>query len=277
MKFIAVPSLSPPPPGAGDPLAALEMTRLALWKMYNQSNGGSTNGNDRMPPVSLPSLPTELLAQHAANAAAKQAEKRKLHDVDDDVSKDRVSPVVDDVDGGSSRLMPTPPPPPPPSSQQPAAKRNRHEDDDNAGSDVEVERISSSGGGGRRQQQEEAEELARKAACGLLPGANIKITSRGVYIGLLQYTLKVLYPHSLFSQHPSLVLPFPHALVWTIIVLLFSGDSSSNGVDGSLVVSMEINGTSYQGVLFAQQPGSNSAKNGGDGDSSSIQERRPVS
>ena len=36
-------------------------------------------------------------------------------------------------------------------------------------------------------------------------------------------------------------------------LILFSGDSrNGGGVDGSLVVSMEINGTAYQGVLFAQ-------------------------
>ena len=77
------PPLSPPlpptsassGPPSGDHLAALEMTRLALWKMYNQTNGkaaGGGNGEPILPPVSLPSLPalpSELLAQHAAQAA----------------------------------------------------------------------------------------------------------------------------------------------------------------------------------------------------------------
>ena len=45
-----------------------------------------------------------------------------------------------------------------------------------------------------------------------------------------------------------------------IIVSFISGDARNGGggVDSSLVVSMEINGTAYQGVLFAQP-----ARNGG--------------
>ena len=67
-----------PMPGQ-DPISALEMTRLALWKMYNQStehtNGGSTGGGGalKMPniPVSLPSLPPGLQSA-AADLIAQQ-------------------------------------------------------------------------------------------------------------------------------------------------------------------------------------------------------------
>ena len=68
-----------PMPGQ-DPISALEMTRLALWKMYNQStehtNGGSAGGGGgalKMPniPVSLPSLPPGLQSA-AADLIAQQ-------------------------------------------------------------------------------------------------------------------------------------------------------------------------------------------------------------
>ena len=70
-----------------DPISALEMTRLALWKMYNQSAGGDGGGNPagagtngtgalKMPniPVSLPNLPG---LQSAAADLLQQAQQDK--------------------------------------------------------------------------------------------------------------------------------------------------------------------------------------------------------
>ena len=184
------------------------MTRLALWKMYNQTNGGKAANGDPplMPPVSLPNLPalpSELLAQHAAQAAAAaQAEKslnqqlaserkRVLEKLSADdgggvegAADARVSPVACDEDDAEERRTASPPQP----------KRMRGDED---GEETEDEEVAVGGGGadrGRRveggggledDEEEsgrrggEAEELARKAAVGLLPGANIKITSRG--------------------------------------------------------------------------------------------------
>ena len=45
-------------------------------------------------------------------------------------------------------------------------------------------------------------------------------------------------------------------------IMNISGDArNGSGVDGSLVVSMEINGTSYQGVLFAQTTAKRASSN----------------
>ena len=220
-------------PPSGDHLAALEMTRLALWKMYNQTNGkaggGAGNGEPPiLPPVSLPSLPalpSELLAQHAAQAAqaaqqaaaAAQAEKslnqqlaserkrvlEKLAEDDTggdavrissrdngDDSGQRSPPAADEIvcdDDAEERRTMSPPPP----------KRARGDEEE----ETEEEEVAVGGGGGsigavadhRRvedgldeedeesRQRMDAEELAKKAAIGLLPGANIKITSRGTF------------------------------------------------------------------------------------------------
>ena len=193
------------------------MTRLALWKMYNQTNGkaaaGGGNGEPILPPVSLPSLPalpSELLAQHAAQAAqaalqaaaAAQAEKslnqqlaserkrvlEKLAEDDTGATdvrmggKDGQSPpaakeITCDDDAEVGRTMSPPPP-----------KRARGEEDDEG--EVEDEEVAVGDHRPRGEdgldeedvesrQRSDAEELARKAAVGLLPGANIKITSRG--------------------------------------------------------------------------------------------------
>ena len=193
------------------------MTRLALWKMYNQTNGkaagGGGNGEPILPPVSLPSLPalpSELLAQHAAQAAqaaqqaaaAAQAEKslnqqlaserkrvlEKLAEDDTGAAdvrmggKDGESPpaakeITCDDDAEVGRTMSPPPP-----------KRARGEEDDEG--EAEDEEVAVGDHRPRvedgldeedveSRQRSDAEELARKAAVGLLPGANIKITSRG--------------------------------------------------------------------------------------------------
>ena len=214
------PTSSGPP--SGDHLAALEMTRLALWKMYNQTNGKAVGGNGEpiLPPVSLPNLPalpSELLAQHAAQAAqaaqqaaaSAQAEKslnqqlaserkRVLEKLAEDETDVRINARVGGDDGGESpsaaaeivcdddveeRRTMSPPPP----------KRARGDEDE----ETEEEEVAVGGGGSgigadhRRvedgldeddeesRQRMDAEELAKKAAIGLLPGANIKITSRG--------------------------------------------------------------------------------------------------
>ena len=227
LPFSAPPPLSPPlpptsagsGPPSGDHLAALEMTRLALWKMYNQTNGkaaaGGGNGEPILPPVSLPSLPalpSELLAQHAAQAAqaAQQAaaaahaekslnqqlaseRKRVLEKLAEDDTgadvrmggKDGESPpaakeMACDDDAEVGRTMSPPPP-----------KRARgEEDDEGEAEDEEVavgdhrprveDGLDEEDVEGR--QRRDAEELARKAAVGLLPGANIKITSRGTLV-----------------------------------------------------------------------------------------------
>ena len=75
----------PNPAGGQDPLSALEMTRLALWKMYNQGQGqgpdtsgspGNPGGALKMPniPVSLPNLPG---LQSAAADLLQQAQQDK--------------------------------------------------------------------------------------------------------------------------------------------------------------------------------------------------------
>ena len=74
----------PNPAGGQDPLSALEMTRLALWKMYNQGQGPDTSGSPggnpggalKMPniPVSLPNLPG---LQSAAADLLQQAQQDK--------------------------------------------------------------------------------------------------------------------------------------------------------------------------------------------------------
>ena len=65
MRMDARLHLQPPPPGQRsppglptgpqDPLAAFEMTRLALLKMYNQREG--MGGEGIRPPMSLPNMP----------------------------------------------------------------------------------------------------------------------------------------------------------------------------------------------------------------------------
>jgi hypothetical protein len=84
----------------------------------------------------------------------------------------------------------------------------------------------------RSRDSEDCDEVSspKKAHHTLgLPGANIKIASRGTLLHILNAFGVVFLTHFL---------------------LLLAGDGR-NG-DSSLVVSLEINGTTYQGVLFAQ-------------------------
>ena len=61
--MLATPAALPPgqrsppglPTGPQDPLAAFEMTRLALLKMYNQKEG--MGGEGVRPPLPLPNMP----------------------------------------------------------------------------------------------------------------------------------------------------------------------------------------------------------------------------
>lgn len=55
-----LPPLSPPQkhsPGAPDPIAALEMTRMALWKLYQQ---GAQGGQSQLPPF-MQNIPLDFL------------------------------------------------------------------------------------------------------------------------------------------------------------------------------------------------------------------------
>lgn len=189
------------PPGkngsATDPLAAFEMTRLAtLWKMYSQTNGPATNGlGGHGAPVSLPSLPslpTDMFAHHQDKAAAaaglnlhlmerqkaleeaaaakKEAETKEDHeettiepvDEDDDVrvrshnDEDKRSDVVR-VNGNSNDA-----------SQDSRKRRHSAVSNDDEVSPLEV--VDTTG---------DCTPKKRSLNTVSMPGANIKISSRG--------------------------------------------------------------------------------------------------
>jgi len=196
-------SHSPANGGPHDPMSAIEMTRLALLKMYGAS-----------PPVSLPNLPPlpglpadilqqaqqqqekamnlHLQQQKSAEDFAsrvRESERLKTSDADDEeeavetAEDEEPEPVVKKSSENHTSILENE------NSLSPIPSKKRHRSND---SDDEVE-VSSP----KKQQ-----------TLGL-PGVNIKMANRG---------------------------------------------DGRNG-DSSLVVSLEINGTTYQGVLFAQ-PGS---------------------
>lgn len=209
--------------GHGDPLSAVEMTRLALLKMYGAAPP-ATGGLPNLPP--LPGLPADILQQaqqqqdkalnlhlqrqmEAANEAAKEVRLRGEEDDDDDNTKEAVEEdeeeeevLIEKSDGASVQNSLSPPPTQPTTVGSGGVHHNttgllhsglsskkRHRSNDS----IEAEEVSS------------PKKPTHNNPLGL-PGANIKIASRG---------------------------------------------DGRNG-DSSLVVSLEINGTTYQGVLFAQ-------------------------
>jgi hypothetical protein len=75
-------SLSPPHPGGSNPLSALEMTRLALFKMYNQQAAAAGGGGGPgLPPPSSVSpgfdVGRAVAEQHARAALAAAAAREK--------------------------------------------------------------------------------------------------------------------------------------------------------------------------------------------------------
>eukprot|EP00096_Caligus_rogercresseyi_P016865 TRINITY_DN995_c0_g1_i2.p1 TRINITY_DN995_c0_g1~~TRINITY_DN995_c0_g1_i2.p1 ORF type:complete len:540 (+),score=192.75 TRINITY_DN995_c0_g1_i2:142-1761(+) len=222
-------SISPPSngpgaggfPGAQDPLSALEMTRLALWKMYNSGGDfsrvpGHMNHHQHHENGSGSS-------SAAVAAAIKHSHKRPSED-----REMSSSPKRPHTGGGGASSLSAP------DVESPSSRLHPHAQEEEKSSNADSAAQARVGGGhhhnGSSEEQtslpgedrhevdeedEEEEEIEvrdspRKQITHLnnLPGANIKIASRG--------------------------------------------DGKSK--DSSLVVSMEINGISYQGVLFAQIP-----------------------
>ena len=197
------------PPGAGapgqDPISALEMTRLALWKMYNQADL-------KMPvPVSLPNLPglqsaaADLLQAHqdkalnlqiaerqkaVMEAAAKGAKRQ--NDANDNETTEGKDEVVITRRQASS--------PSPRDTESPRRIRTREEMEDILqgeeeildGEDDEDGASSLSPPPSKRPHREGDDEVIREngspvkkvpkrtmESLNSLPGANIKIASRG--------------------------------------------------------------------------------------------------
>jgi len=194
-------SSPPPPPGSQDQLAAFEMTRLALLKMYNQSRGMS--GDQPRPPISLANLPLppdmpgfyqenimderkralgELLRKEEEEKIIKMEIDRKNmeehernHQRELELKRERLCEDMEDEE--EEDVSP------------PLSKRSHHSDHIEDDSEVTV----------MNETTERRQEVIHP---GTLPCTNIKITTRG------------------------------------------------EGQESCLVVSMELNGLNYQGILF---------------------------
>ncbi len=214
MKKISCPfsgSRSPPLPGIptsvngsvggngnNDPLSALEMTRLALWKMYNAnpamaaaaaaatsaptSTTGppTTSGIDHlkltpppgMPPVSLPSLPSlpsELFggpdkAQLSLRQLAEKHRKSSTDGDNDEEDKENARTRLEPTDGDSKDAE----------DVDDATRRKRNGDRSTSSSPQPPAKRALLKNNGHDDEVDEPKDIS-----GLLPGANIKITSRG--------------------------------------------------------------------------------------------------
>ncbi|CAB4058831.1 Protein dead ringer,AT-rich interactive domain-containing protein 3A,AT-rich interactive domain-containing protein 3B,Protein dead ringer homolog,AT-rich interactive domain-containing protein 3C,AT-rich interactive domain-containing protein cfi-1 [Lepeophtheirus salmonis] len=189
-------SISPPSnfPGAQDPMSALEMTRLALWKMYNQSGDFQCppslpqDFEDKKRTSSHPETPERLTNGHKRLSEDREisSSPKRVH-TEEDRPSSRVLSIPEEEE--EEELVETQP--------RLTAEDEAMSEEKKRGGRVNVE----------EEEEIEVRESPRKVqSLNQLPGANIKIASRG--------------------------------------------DGKSK--DSSLVVSMEINGISYQGVLFAQ-------------------------
>ena len=229
-----IPSVSASSPGGHngvpqDPLSALEMTRLALWKMYNQAGGaaglpGGLHGLSGMPGdmMALSHHHHDKFAEHrqrmleAAQAARDESDNEdKCDDVDIADTKDDVASDKDSDDERharrSSRIEP--PPQTPPEIRASRAEILEGEEDveeeleeeeavddvrrlngSSVGSKVDnVENVDFSTSASpaakkRRRSDDDVEDdpnlemtsPRKMTSMGLgIPGANIKISSRG--------------------------------------------------------------------------------------------------
>ena len=223
----------------GNPLSALEMTRLALFKMYNQqaaaaSGGGGgpigPGGPGGAPQVDVGRAMAEQQARAALAAAAARENDNKenaavgvnhqghrRHGPQDnnlDVAEDDAPATAAAEVGGVAASKMAAPRDDEASCSPPPMKRER--------------RVS-------RPSEERRRTYARSPVGNSGVGANIRISSRGK------------------STRRRSTKPCPLSLLF----LPFPGDSG----DSSLVVSLEINSVMYQGVLFAQ-PKSDKAASG---------------
>ena len=207
-----------------DPLSALEMTRLALWKMYNQA-GGAAGIPGGLP--GLPGLPGDLMGMGGHNHQDKFAEHRQrmfeaaqaARDESDNEDKCDEVDIADPKDGTASdkdtdderlaRRRPALPQTPPEIRASRAEILDGEEDPEDELEEedivedvrrlngdavvvgpVEFSSNSSPSAKKRRRSDDDAEEdpnlemtSPRKVtSMGLgIPGANIKISSRGIF------------------------------------------------------------------------------------------------
>ena len=162
--------------GHGDPLSAIEMTRLALLKMYGAAPPPA--GLPNLPP--LPGLPADILQQaqrqqdkalnlhlqrqmEADNEAAKEDRLRGEEDDTKEAVEDEEEEevLIEKSDGASVQNSLSPPPNPSAGLHSGSKKRHRSNDS------IEAEEVSSP------KKPNHNNPLG-------LPGANIKIASRGM-------------------------------------------------------------------------------------------------
>jgi len=196
---------SPPglPTGPQDPLAAFEMTRLALLKMYNQREG--MGGEGIRPPMSLPNmpLPPDMAGLHQDKALNLHVEMRRREEEmrrkDEEHSmkmEEREKKDADEREQEREKAM----------RREMELKRerlvgDREEEREEGVSPPPSKRPNTGEGGEERREVQGLTGLTLPQGINL-PGTNIKITSRG------------------------------------------------EGEGSSLFVSMELNGLTYQGILF---------------------------
>ena len=182
-KLMFTISASRSPPMSNDQMAVVEMTRLALWKMYNNNSGPNSPTPDQLgrlapqPPVSLPSIPHEIFGKHMNSEKDEDKENREDEEEEEEIEpaasgEERNAKNAGDENNGSL----TPPP-----AKRPLLSGSNggvdNEDEENRGvmmsadnnlADVNRKR---SHNGSRKDMSADA----------IMPGANIKITNRGIY------------------------------------------------------------------------------------------------
>ena len=222
---------------SGNPLSALEMTRLALFKMYNQQAAAASGGGGPIgpggpggaPPVDVGWAMAEQQARAALAAAAARGENDNKENAAVGVNHQghrRPGPQDNNIDVADDASPATPE-----LGAMVADKGPAPRDDEASCSPPPMK---------RERRMSRVSEERRRTAHTRSPvgnsggGANIKISSRGSdQMG--SDTLLNTDPHQVA---PCSIFPLP----------FIPGDSG----DSSLVVSLEINSVMYQGVLFAQ-------------------------
>jgi len=204
---------SPPglPTGPQDPLAAFEMTRLALLKMYNQREGMGAEGI--RPPMPLPNmpLPPDIAGLHQDKALNLHVEMRRREE------------EMRRKDEEHSLKMEE--------REKKEAEEREQEREKNIRREMELKRERLVGAAGEDADREEG--VSPPPSKRPHPGEEVRTEGRGEVQGLTGLTL-----------------PQGVNLPGTNIKITSRGE----GEGSSLFVSMELNGLTYQGILFQKGP-----------------------
>ena len=163
-------------------MAVVEMTRLALWKMYNNNSGPNSPAPDHLgrlthqPPVSLPSIPNELFGKHLSSEKDEDKENREDEEEEEEIEPaagggENAKNAGDDNNGSLT---------PPPAKRALLSDSNGVDIDDGVMTSADNNSSADANGSSSRKRPHNSSRKDMSADA-IMPGANIKITNRGIY------------------------------------------------------------------------------------------------